>query len=118
MAKDLEVVCLIDVYGRLLTPKQLDYLGLYYEEDLSLAEIAANEGVSRQAVRDAIKRAESQMLEYERHMKLIAKQSEREKNLNEILSSVKAINQLGYVGEIGKQSSRIEKLVNNLLLSN
>ena len=117
MAKNLGIVPLMDVYGSMLTPKQLDYLTLYFEEDLSLAEISANEGISRQGVRDAIKRAEQQLTAYEAHMQLLKKQAEREQAIGEILNSVKAIRKLGYVGEIGNQSAKIERIAQELLLT-
>ena len=55
MAKNLEVSFLLDFYGEMLTEKQREAVELYYFEDLSLAEIADNQGISRQGVRDALK---------------------------------------------------------------
>ena len=117
MAKNLLTVRLMDIYGGMLTEKQHDYLTLYYEEDLSLAEIAANEGITRQGVRDAIKRAEIQLADYEQHMQLLAKQQERESALHEILGSVQTIRKLGYIGEIGNESAKIERIAHSLLMS-
>ena len=65
MAKNLQVAVLLDYYGDLLTEKQRDFISLYYDEDLSLSEIAENEGITRQGVRDSIKRGESVLLELE-----------------------------------------------------
>ena len=62
MAKNLEISFLLDFYGDMLTDKQRDVVELYYNEDLSLAEIAAHSGITRQGVRDSIKRAEGQLL--------------------------------------------------------
>ncbi|WP_199700144.1 YlxM family DNA-binding protein [Atopobacter sp. AH10] len=56
---------LLDSYGKLLTDKQLAYMLDYYEEDFSLGEIAENYSVSRQAVYDAIKKAEQLLTHYE-----------------------------------------------------
>ena len=56
---------LYDFYGELLTDRQKEFFDLYYNEDLSLAEIAENEGISRQGVRDVIVRAENLMQEVE-----------------------------------------------------
>ncbi|HWQ57698.1 MAG TPA: YlxM family DNA-binding protein [Clostridia bacterium] len=56
---------LLDCYGALLTNKQRAFMSQRFEEDLSLAEIAEKQGVSRQAVRDALMRGEAQLEEYE-----------------------------------------------------
>ena len=56
---------LIDFSGEILTDRQKEFFDLYYNEDLSLAEIAENYGISRQGVRDVIVRAEAAMKELE-----------------------------------------------------
>ena len=61
--KNLDISILLDHYGEMLTEKQREVIDLYYNQDLSLAEIAEQEGISRQGVRDNIKRAEAQLLE-------------------------------------------------------
>lgn len=65
MYKNLEIANLLDFYGGALTQKQRDVLELYYNEDLSLSEIAENFGITRQGVRDSIKRGEGVLLELE-----------------------------------------------------
>ena len=52
---------LFDFYGEILTERQKEFFDLYYNEDLSLGEIAENYGISRQGVRDVIVRAEAAM---------------------------------------------------------
>ncbi len=64
-----------DYYGKLLTEHQCDMIKLYYDCDISLFEIAEQFGVSRQAVRDSIKRAEQLLTKYENILQL------HEKNL-------------------------------------
>ena len=61
LAKVMRVNQLLGFYGGLLTDKQQAMLGLYYEEDFSLAEIADHYDISRQAVRDNLKRAEARL---------------------------------------------------------
>lgn len=63
--KDLSYLVLADIYGDALTQRQRDMLADYYERDYSLAEIADNYGVSRQAVHSAIKQAEESLRGYE-----------------------------------------------------
>ena len=65
MPKDLAISRLLDVYGSLLPEKQRLLCELYYDEDLSLAEISENEGITRQGARDSIKRAEGQLRLFE-----------------------------------------------------
>ena len=70
MAKDLRITFLLDFYGDMLTEKQREVVECYYNEDLSLAEIAEEKGITRQGVRDGIKRAEQQLLEMEERLGL------------------------------------------------
>ena len=63
--KNLAYSVLLDFYGPVLTEKQRIILTEYYNEDLSLAEIAENLGITRQGVRDAIKHGEASLDEWE-----------------------------------------------------
>ena len=63
--KNLEFSVLLDYYGAVLTDKQRAILTEYYDEDLSLAEIAENYGITRQGVRDAIKHGEATLTDME-----------------------------------------------------
>ena len=73
MAKNLEIGYLLDFYGDVLTQKQRDVMEQYYNDDFSLAEIAANFGITRQGVRDSIKRGESILLELEQKVGFAAR---------------------------------------------
>ena len=70
VAKDLKISYLLDFYGDMLTEKQREVIDAYYNEDLSLAEIAQEWDITRQGVRDAIKRAEQQLTEMEERLGL------------------------------------------------
>ncbi|MDO4943821.1 MAG: YlxM family DNA-binding protein [Ruminococcus sp.] len=74
MSKNLEINNLLDLYGCLLTEKQLSIMDMYYNDDLSLGEIAAQCGISRQGVHDAVKRCEEAILDYESKLGLYANQ--------------------------------------------
>ena len=63
--KNLHISALLDVYGEFLSEKQRSVTEHYFNDDLSLAEIAENEGITRQGVNDLIKRAEALLLELE-----------------------------------------------------
>jgi hypothetical protein len=68
-----ELAILLDFYGDMLTEKQREYLDQYTQNDLSLSEIAANEGITRQGVRDIVTRAEGVLREYESKLGIIAR---------------------------------------------
>ena len=67
----LRVTMLYDFYGALLTEKQRSYLEMHYLNDLSLSEIAEETHISRQAVHDNIRRAETALEEYEQALRLV-----------------------------------------------
>jgi len=71
MEKRIETGWLLDFYGPLLAGRQREFLHLYCEEDLSLAEIAGQVGVSRQAVHDAVRRGDAQLRAYEDQLGLL-----------------------------------------------
>ncbi len=66
MPKNLYISALLDVYGLFLNDKQREMCEYYYNEDLSLSEIAENTGITRQGVRDQIKRGEQRLLDLEK----------------------------------------------------
>ncbi|MFI3207370.1 MAG: sigma factor-like helix-turn-helix DNA-binding protein [Clostridia bacterium] len=70
MEKNLQVSLLLDFYGELLSEKQRDILDDYYNSDLSLSEIAEDKAMTRQGVRDHVKRSEVQLFEMEEKLGL------------------------------------------------
>ena len=91
MSKNLNLSVLLDFYGDTLTEKQKDVLELYYNEDLSLAEIAEHEKISRQGVRDSIKRGEETLLELEEKLGMAEKFSVISNLLDSIKEKAEAI---------------------------
>lgn len=84
MEKNIEVSLLFDFYGELLKPSGKKAIDLYYNEDLSLAEVADETGITRQGVRDSIKRSEQQLFEFEEKLGLFKQFSKLEQGLDEI----------------------------------
>jgi len=85
----LQISLLMDFYSSLLTDKQNDVMQLYYNDDLSLGEIAELNKISRQAIHDLIKRCYKQLLSYESKLNLLQKSTERKKQLMDFLELVK-----------------------------
>ena len=80
--KTLRMTLLFDFFGDLLTEKQHEYFDLYYNEDLSLSEIAGNVGITRQGVRDIIVRAEATLLDYEERTGIVARFQQRNADID------------------------------------
>lgn len=114
MANNVEITILLDFYGEMLTVKQRDFLGLYYNEDLSLSEIAENEGITRQGVRDAIKRAEGQLYDMENRLGFVKKWGGIKDTLLDIIGCAEEINEYnlnhGLSREINDTTVRIKSL--------
>ena len=111
MNKDLNISILMDFYGNLLTKKQLDALDMYYNSDLSLSEIAEETGISRQGARDAIKRGEKQLLEFEEKLGLAGR-------FLDVLKSVDEMNEIIATIDISDENrekiERIKEISENL----
>ncbi len=119
MAKNMELSFLFDFYGDMLTEKQRDVVELYYNDDLSLSEIAENAGITRQGVRDSIKRAEAQMLEMEDRLGLAKRFREMRAEMGAILEAIqeiRSINSTMYRSrEIEQSAGVIEETARKLL---
>ena len=109
---------LFDFYGDTLTDRQKEFYDLYYNEDLSLSEIAENYGISRQGVRDVIVRAEAALTELEDKTGIIRRFHVMQDQLKGLLTDVDAIarrNAQHYQdGEIESLTSRITTVLDKL----
>ena len=119
MAKNLDVINLFDIYGEMLTQKQQDFICYYYNDDLSLAEIAENEGITRQGVRDSIKRGEATLIDMEERLKLAAKFRQMEEELSRIIACAREIvfeaEEIPRTRPIIEQAKEIERIANRLM---
>ena len=112
MGKNLEISLLLDFYGEMLTEKQRDMVDYYYNDDLSLSEIAENEGITRQGVRDSIKRAEAQMLEMEERLGLARRFRKISADIEETIRQYSAFP--GCPSEVSDSAARIMVLASML----
>ena len=111
MEKDLKVGVLLDFYGALLTDKQAEALRLYYDGDLSLAEISGLLEITRQGVRDFLKRGEQQLLELEEKLGLFGERQKRLRLAAEIKTQIMAISELN---ENQYRSASMENSIKNI----
>jgi predicted DNA-binding protein YlxM (UPF0122 family) len=88
MDRFVENTLLLDFYGGLLTEKQQRFFSLYYNQNMSLKEIADEEGISPQAVRDLLKRTEKLLSGYEEVLGLALHHREQQAILLKILQSL------------------------------
>ena len=91
MEEKVKISMLCEAYGKLLTKKQFEFIDDYYNGDLSLSEIAENNNITRQAVRDIIKKGEKKLFEYEEKLLFMKKTLIREKKIEKVLSELTKI---------------------------
>ncbi len=115
MDKKVEISMLIQIYGTLLTEKQLDILDNYYNMDLSLSEIAENNEITRQAVRDIIKKGEKKLFEFEEKLQIMKKMLKQEKQISNILSELTQIEARFTDEQIAEILEHIKKELNCLV---
>jgi len=91
MEKNVEISILSELYGKLLTEKQFEFIDDYYNNDLSLSEIAENNNITRQAVRDIIKKGEKKLFEYEEKLNFMKRTLNQEKKIATVLAELTKI---------------------------
>ncbi len=99
--KDFSLSVLFDYYSEILSDKHKQIFDSYYNLDLSLSEIAENTGITRQGVRDFIKRTEQQLRDYEEKLGFAGKSNELKSLAGEIESDDPAV-------------KKLKELINNL----
>ena len=107
MEKKIKISMLCEIYGKLLTEKQLEILNDYYNNDLSLTEIAENNNITRQAVLDNIKKGENKLFEFEEKLSFMEKTIKQEKLLQEVITELSKI-------EDASSDKKIEKILNHV----
>lgn len=112
MEKRFEISILLDLYGELLTEKQYDIMDLYFNNDLSLAEISEITKTSRQAVHDAIKRCDKVLFGYEDKLQLMKKNIEI-KNTKETI--INKLDNIKLDVENEKILQQIENIKNDII---
>lgn len=113
--KNVEISILCDLYGKLLTKKQLELLNDYYNNDLSLSEIAENNNITRQAVRDNIKKGEKKLFEYEEKLLFMKRMLKQEKTIEQVLAELSKIQKDSSDKKIAHILETVKKQLNCLV---
>lgn len=115
MEKKVEVSMLCQLYGKLLTEKQYEFIDDYYNNDLSLSEIAENNEITRQAVRDIIKKGEKKLFEYEEKLEVMKRTLNQEKRINKVLFELTKIQEDYSDKQVANVLESIKKELNCLV---
>ena len=115
MEDKFKISILLEIYGNLLTDKQKSLLDDYYNNDLSLSEIAENNEITRQAVRDILKKGEKKLFEYEEKLGIMKKNSIQEEQIAMILSEISKINSKDTDKEIARVREDVKNKLNCLV---
>ena len=89
--KNMRLAYLFDFYIDMFDEHSQQIMSAYYEDDLSLAEIAANVGISRQGVRHVIKKCEEQLINFESRLSLVKKHEATEDAIEKLLKVSESI---------------------------
>ena len=115
MEKNVEISMLCELYGKLLTEKQYEFIDDYYNNDLSLSEIAENNDITRQAVRDIIKKGEKKLFEYEEKLMFMKRMLNQEKRIEKVLLELTKIQKDYSDKQISNVLETIKKELNCLV---
>ena len=115
MEKNVQISMLCEIYGKLLTENQLNILENYYNMDLSLSEIAENEGITRQAVRDIIKKGENKLFELEEKLEIMKRMLKQEEQIAIILAEISKIEEKSTDKQIARILTHVKKELNCLV---
>ncbi len=115
MEKNVQISILCQLYGKLLTNKQYEFLDDYYNNDLSLSEIAENNNITRQAVRDIIKKGEKKLFEYEEKLLFMKRTLNQEKKIENVLVELTKIQNDYSDKQIASVLENIKKELNCLV---
>ena len=107
MEKLVQVARLFDTYGSLLNEKQKDVINCYYNEDLSLNEIAENNNKSKQAISDMIQRSVDKLFEFENELSLIKKKNQLRDDLSPLRELIESSNQSEAIDTIDEMINKI-----------
>lgn len=115
MDKNVKISILSELYGKLLTEKQEQFINDYYNNDLSLSEIAENNNITRQAVRDILKKGEKKLFEYEEKLKFMKRTLNQEKRIGKILFELTKIQKEYSDKQVANVLENIKKELNSLV---
>lgn len=107
MERKIELGILCDIYANLLTKKQYSILNNYFNDDLSLSEIAENNNITRQAVNDIVRKGENKLLDYEKKLEIMKKTVNQEKLIQNILGELNKITN-------ASSDKKVEKILENV----
>ena len=115
MDKKIEISMLCQIYCKLLTEKQFDYINVYYNNDLSLSELAENYNITRQAARDNIKKGENKLFEYEEKLQIMKTTLRNEKKIEDILEQITKIQTNYSDKQIAKILENVKKQLTTII---
>ena len=88
MDKGIKISMLLELYGKLLTEKQADTVDLYYNQNLSLSEIAEELNITRQGVRKNLVYAEDKLFDFEEKLCFLKQKLEQDEIINEVIKNI------------------------------
>ncbi len=111
----LQLTLLYDFYGELLTEKQKQVYEMHYQNDLSLTEIGEELSISRQAVRDQLKRTERILWGYEEKLQLVARFQAQKKAVKRMQRILEQLEEKKHDEAVRKAVADMKKIADEIL---
>lgn len=112
--KDMTIPLLVDLYGQVLSERKRELLDYYYNEDYSLAEIAEITGISRQGIRESVKKSEAELRELDASLQLVKRTQLLETKINVVEEQLKSLLSDPLADPVRKQLEQIKNVVDAL----
>ena len=108
--KNLQIGYLLDFYGGILPQRKREIMELYYNDDLSLSEVAEQFGITRQAVRETVKKTEEELLFYEERLGLLSRFQEAQKHTESALELCDRLQDAEHLDDITRLVDEINSI--------
>ena len=112
--KDMTIPLLMDLYGQVLSDRKRELLDYYYNEDYSLAEIAEITGISRQGIRESVKKSEAELRALDDSLQLIRRTQQLETKIGAIREEIRKLLEDPASEEIRSKLEQIDLLTSSL----
>ena len=110
----MTIPLLMDLYGQVLSDRKRELLDYYYNEDYSLAEIAEITGISRQGIRESVKKSEAELHALDDSLQLIRRTQVLDARISKVREELQSLSGMPLDTAVREKLEQIEQLISTL----